>query len=250
MISSKSKAAAFVFCTLGVAAVVLMYANNMGTTSTTEMDDGNLKHGRMALRMDALHRVVGHRASSQQHLTALVRGACPKGKPGVQVSGIKLNKIAKEDGALFWASKADPYVLLKLNGKTQKTKVHKDKESAKFDGIFCFEGKAAVDALNDKGLVATAMDSDKGEFLGALKDNVQLAACCWQVISLECSPAARFSHMLVPPLSTTSTFRHCRDLYGQPVVTTNLVVLRSRRPRPKQPAKTPTSAKSLSPSQL
>ena len=93
-------------------------------------------------------------------------GACS----GVQVSGIKLAKVAKEDGMWFWKSKADPYVILTLNGEEKKTKVHKDAKTAEFKGTFCFPGKASVDALKASGLKVSVVDADKGDFMAGKDD--------------------------------------------------------------------------------
>ena len=78
MFSAKSKMAAAVFAVLGVAAVVVVVYASTGTRSVA-VDRGNLKHGRMALRMDALHRVVGHHSAAQQlnhgrHRTSVEQG--------------------------------------------------------------------------------------------------------------------------------------------------------------------------------
>ena len=95
MTPSKSKVAAAVFVILGMAAVVVMYVNTTGT-STAVADAGNLQHGRMALRMDALHRMVGHHSATQQlehgrHRTAVEEGkdeACATRKGAAQGSEV------------------------------------------------------------------------------------------------------------------------------------------------------------------
>eukprot|EP00947_MAST-08B_sp_MAST-8B-sp1_P004230 g4230.t1 len=108
MTPSKSKVAAAVFVILGMAAVVVMYANTTGT-STAVADAGNLQHGRMALRMDALHRMVGHHSATQQlehgrHRTAVGEGkdeACATRKGAAQGSEVwclcngSRNKVAQ-----------------------------------------------------------------------------------------------------------------------------------------------------------